>query len=292
MRAFGRIGGEPIEFFAYLEEDLFGDGSPDHVVRDWIFLPRAPARRRYQNRAWLVLGDIDTMNDSSANDRQQNSTSSSVDLEVHLDRRPLVGKRPIHLLLALNAILFVVVGLGFLLNTATIYPSNSTSVSTELSDVTPQDTDSSDSVTSDAGENSTAQEPVSVTTPPNGVSLPLRVLDFIQFFVLILIGVICGLISLGCLALISDRPFGDLKTSIIGISACLWFSALALFVPSPERFLLDPIQYSVAGLILWLSSSLILGLGYRVGLSFTGGTVATLGIMALGSRIVVWATWS
>ena len=114
----------------------------------------------------------------------------------------------------------------------------------------------------------------------------------VQFAVLLLIGVICGLISLGCLALISDRPFGDLKTGIIGVSACLWLSALALFVPAPERYLIDPIQYSVAGVILWISSSWLLGLGTRIGLSFSGGTVAALGIMALGSRVVVWATWS
>ena len=36
------MGGEPIEFFAYLEEDLFSDDSPDHVVRDRIFFPQAP----------------------------------------------------------------------------------------------------------------------------------------------------------------------------------------------------------------------------------------------------------
>ena len=232
------------------------------------------------------------MNSDSANDEQQYSPSSEVDHEVQLERRPLVGKRPIGSLLVLNMLLFTVVGLGFLFNTSTIFPSESVGVPAERSEVAPTGTESSDSGVGDSDEKASTTESVDFATSAGVVSLPIRVVDFVQFFALILIGVLCGLISLGCLALISDRPFGDLKTGIIGISACLWLSALALFVPSPERFLLDPIHYSVGGLVLWLSSSWILGLGTRVGLSFTGGTVATLGIMALGSRIVVWATWS
>ena len=186
------------------------------------------------------------------------------------------------------------IGLGFLFNVETIFPraaSVTPVVSTDLASGTDGSTETAG--TTDASEVATpSTESATIQTTSDGVSLPARILDFVQFSVLLLIGVICGLISLGCLALISDRPFGDFMAAIIGISACLWVSGLALFVPAPEPYLSDPIQYSVAGIILWLSSSWLLGLGSRVGLSFTGGTVAALGIMALGSRIVVWATWS
>jgi hypothetical protein len=233
----------------------------------------------------LVKGDIDKMDSNTANDEQQISTVSAAAAVVDVTRPPLVGKRSTRLLLALNSLLVIVIGLGFLFNTETIFPHTSIEAPKAQS-IEPSST------LKNADEKNGGIEPAIVATDQSDISFPVRVLDFVQFFVLILIGVICGLISLGCLALISDRPFGDFITGIIGISACLWLSALALFVPSPERFLLDPIQYSVAGLILWLSSSWLLGLGARIGLSFTGGTVAALGIMALGSRVVVWATWS
>ena len=234
------------------------------------------------------------MEDSSTNDAQQISRDGSVGDEAEGRRLPLMTGRSIRFLSVLNCIAFIVIGLGFLFNVETIFPraANVTPVvSSDLESEVGRSTDSTDPAgASDATTSGTESVPIQNTS--DGVSLPARILDFVQFSVLLLIGVICGLISLGCLALISDRPFGNFMAAIIGISACLWLSGLALFVPAPERYLSDPIQYSVAGLILWISSSWLLGLGTRVGLSFTGGTVAALGIMALGSRIVVWATWS
>ena len=239
-------------------------------------------------------GDIDKMEDSTANDPQQISGVGSVGDPAEGSRLPLVTGRSIRLLFLLNSIAFIVIGLGFLFNVETIFPraaSVTPVVSTELESGNGSLIDTSG--TTDASDVAAPKtDSAVIQTTSDGVSLPARILDFVQFSVLLLIGVICGLISLGCLALISDRPFGDFMAAIIGISACLWLSGLALFVPAPERYLSDPIQYSVAGIILWISSSWLLGLGTRVGLSFTGGTVAALGIMALGSRVVVWATWS
>ena len=233
------------------------------------------------------------MEDSTANDPQQISGVGSVGDPAERSRPPLVSGRSIRLLFLLNSIAFIVIGLGFLFSVETIFPRAASVmpvVSTDLESGTDGSTDTAG--TTDASDAATSSAESAATQGTGvGVSLPARILDFVQFSVLLLIGVICGLISLGCLALISDRPFGDFMPAIIGISACLWVSGLALFVPAPERYLSDPIQYSVAGIILWISSSWLLGLGSRVGLSFTGGTVAALGIMALGSRVVVWATW-
>ncbi|MBB47613.1 MAG: hypothetical protein CMJ33_03530 [Phycisphaerae bacterium] len=134
---------------------------------------------------------------------------------------------------------------------------------------------------------STSDDPATIETGHGELSTAFRLLDFVQFSVLLLIGVACGLISLGSLAMISDRTFGGFTVGIIGVSTCLWLSALALFVPAPEHYLIDPIQYSVAAIILWGFSTRLLGLGVRVGFSFSGGPIAALGIMALGSRIVV-----
>ncbi len=234
------------------------------------------------------------MEDSTANDPQQISRVGTVGDPTERTRLPLVTGRSIRLLFLLNSIAFIVIGLGFLFNVETIFPraaSVTPVVSTDLASETDGSTETV-GTTDDSKVVTPSTESASIQTTSDGVSLPARILDFVQFSVLLLIGVICGLISLGCLALISDRPFGDFMAAIIGISACLWVSGLALFVPAPEPYLSDPIQYSVAGIILWLSSSWLLGLGSRVGLSFTGGTVAALGIMALGSRVVVWATWS
>ena len=245
-------------------------------------------------RAVLVKGDIDKMDDSTANDPQQISRVGSVGDPAERSRLPLVSGRSIRLLFLLNFIAFIVIGLGFLFNVETIFP-RAASVTPVVSSDLASGTDGSTDTAETTGASEVATPPTESATIPStsdGVSFPGRILDFVQFSVLLLIGVICGLISLGCLALISDRPFGDFWVAIIGISACLWVSGLALFVPAPEPFLSDPIQYSVAGILLWISSSWLLGLGSRVGLSFTGGTVAALGIMALGSRIVVWATWS
>lgn len=231
------------------------------------------------------------MEDSTAHDDEQNSPPKMNEERINPVRVPLIGKRSIRLLLALNCLLCIVIGLGFIMDTATIFPRTSVASPITGSAVSPQNSKAvDDAVPADEAPSKT--EASIEVARHSGVSFPMRVFEFFQFFVLILIGVICGLISLGCLALISDRPFGDFMTGIIGISACLWLSALALFVPAPEPFLLDPIQYSAAGLLLWLASKWLLGLDGRIGLSFTGGTVAALGIMALGSRIVVWATWN
>ncbi len=231
------------------------------------------------------------MEPKTAHDGQQSSHHDSNVSSTGDMRIAIVSRRPIRLLSVLNLCLFVVIGLGFILNVQTIYPRASSD-----SGVPASEASSPAASTPEIDSEGSDSRPVSVESvmvhADGGASLPVRVLDFVQFTVLVLIGSICGLISLGCLALISDRPFGDLMSGIIGISSCLWLSALALYVPAPEEFLIDPIQYSVAGLVLWLSSTWILGLGSRMGLSFTGGTVAVLGIMALGSRIVVWATWS
>ena len=231
------------------------------------------------------------MNDNSAHDETQISHSVSDEASDHAFRIPIVARTSFTLLFSLNCAAFIAVGLGFLLNLQSIYPRASNETPVAQVNVQPETTDTLD-VDGEMDRSSTVDDFATIETGDDGVSTAVRILDFVQFSVLLLIGVVCGLVSLGCLALISDRPFGDFKTGIIGVSACLWLSALALFVPAPEFYLIDPIQYSVAAIILWASSTWLLGLGARVGFSFSGGLIAALGIMALGSRIVVWATWS
>ena len=92
-------------------------------------------------------------------------------------------------------------------------------------------------------------------------------------------------------ALVVDRPLGHFKAAIARVILCAWLSTLALFVPVSEAWLRDLVHYAVAALFFWITGMLILKLSPRLAGALLGGTVALLAATAIGSRIVVWATW-
>ena len=91
--------------------------------------------------------------------------------------------------------------------------------------------------------------------------------------------------------MITDRPLGDFKGAFSRVCLSCWIATLALFVPISEAWLRDLIHYAVAALLFWLMGMLILSLSPRLSGTLLGGTVALLAVTAIGSRIVVWATW-
>ncbi len=100
------------------------------------------------------------------------------------------------------------------------------------------------------------------------------------------------MVVLGGLALSLDRPLGSLPTAISQMLACCCLSTLALLVPAPTEWLLAPIHYVVAAIIFWASTIIFFRLAPRSAGFLLGGTMALLAVTAIGSQIVVWATWS
>ena len=113
----------------------------------------------------------------------------------------------------------------------------------------------------------------------------------IKFVVVLLLGVGCGVVALGGLALSLDRPLGSIGTAVSRLLACAWLGSLALLVPSPEPWLLTPIHYGLAGLLLWGSLMLFFRLSPRNAAILLGGTVSLLAVTVLGSSVVLWAAW-
>ena len=118
-----------------------------------------------------------------------------------------------------------------------------------------------------------------------------RFLLFIKFLILVCLSAILAMVSLGGLALMTDRPLGDFKAACAKVLLTCWIATLALFVPSPEPWLRDLIHYAAAAALFWLAGMLLLRLTPRLSATLLGGTVALLAVTAIGSRIVVWATW-
>ena len=118
-----------------------------------------------------------------------------------------------------------------------------------------------------------------------------RIVLFIKFFVLVSLSGVLASVVLGGLALVVDRPLGEFKAAISRVILCSWLSTLALFVPVSEAWLRDLVHYAVAALLFWITGMLILRLSPRLSGALLGGTVALLAATAIGSRIVVWATW-
>ncbi|MED6306982.1 MAG: hypothetical protein VX563_03165 [Planctomycetota bacterium] len=118
-----------------------------------------------------------------------------------------------------------------------------------------------------------------------------RLVLFVKFLFLVCLGTVLAVVALGGIALMSDRPLGDFKAAAARVSLCCWISTLALFVPSPEPWLRDPIHYASAALLFWISGMLLLRLSPRHSATLLAGTVALLAVTAIGSRVVVWATW-
>ena len=118
-----------------------------------------------------------------------------------------------------------------------------------------------------------------------------RVVLFVKFLFLVCLGTVLAVVALGGIALMSDRPLGDFKAAVARVSLCCWIATLALFVPSPEPWLRDPIHYASAALLFWISGMLLLRLSPRHSATLLAGTVALLAVTAIGSRVVVWATW-
>ena len=118
-----------------------------------------------------------------------------------------------------------------------------------------------------------------------------RLVLYIKFFILVCLSAVLAMVALGGLALITDRPLGDFKGAFSRVCLSCWIATLALFVPISEAWLRDLIHYAVAALLFWLMGMLILRLSPRLSGTLLGGTVALLAVTAIGSRIVVWATW-
>lgn len=118
-----------------------------------------------------------------------------------------------------------------------------------------------------------------------------RFVLYLKFFVLVTLSGVLASVVLGGLALVVDRPLGDFKAAISRVILCAWLSTLALFVPLSEVWLRDLVHYAVAALLFWITGMLILRLSPRLSGALLGGTVALLAATAIGSRIVVWATW-
>ena len=118
-----------------------------------------------------------------------------------------------------------------------------------------------------------------------------RLVLFVKFLFLVCLGTVLAVVALGGIALMSDRPLGDFKAAAARVSLCCWIATLALFVPSPEPWLRDPIHYACAALLFWISGMLLLRLSPRHSATLLAGTVALLAVTAIGSRVVVWATW-
>ena len=118
-----------------------------------------------------------------------------------------------------------------------------------------------------------------------------RIILFVKFLVLVCLGSCLGILALGGIALMVDRPIGHFKVACSRVCLCCWISTLALFVPSPEPWLRDLIHYASAALLFWIAGMLLLRLSPRLSAMLLGGTVALLAVAAIGSRVVVWATW-
>ena len=118
-----------------------------------------------------------------------------------------------------------------------------------------------------------------------------RFLLFIKFLILVCLSAVLAMVSLGGLALMTDRPLGDFKAACAKVLLTCWIATLALFVPSPEPWLRDLIHYAAAAALFWLAGMFLLRLTPRLSATLLGGTVALLAVTAIGSRIVVWATW-
>ena len=118
-----------------------------------------------------------------------------------------------------------------------------------------------------------------------------RLVLFVKFLFLVGLGTVLAVVALGGIALMSDRPLGDFKAAVARVSLCSWIATLALFVPSPEPWLRDPIHYASAALLFWISGMVLLRLSPRHSATLLAGTVALLAVTAIGSRVVVWATW-
>ena len=136
----------------------------------------------------------------------------------------------------------------------------------------------------------------SVETPPAATSSERigpfgRLMVFMKFVVLILLGVACGLVALGGLALALDRPIGSLATAASRMFLAGWLTTLALLIPAPYTWMLDPLHYIVAALIFWMSMKFFFRLSFQQAATLLGGTMCLLAITALGSWVVLWAAW-
>jgi hypothetical protein len=118
-----------------------------------------------------------------------------------------------------------------------------------------------------------------------------RLMIFIKFVVLILLGVACGLVALGGLALSLDRPLGSLATAASRMFLAGWLTTLGLLIPAPYIWMLEPLHYILACVIFWVSMKFFFRLSFQQAAMLLGGTMSLLAITAFGSWVVLWAAW-
>ena len=118
-----------------------------------------------------------------------------------------------------------------------------------------------------------------------------RTVILIRFVVVLMLGVGCGLVALGGLALSLDRPLGSVPGALVRMMACAWIASLALLIPAPAPWMLAPIHYAAAGLLLWGSMMFFFRLQPRTAGVLLGGSVSLLAVTVLGSSVVLWAAW-
>lgn len=118
-----------------------------------------------------------------------------------------------------------------------------------------------------------------------------RFLTFVRFLILVMLGVGCGLVALGGLALALDRPLGCLATASSRMLLAGWLTTLAFLVPAPWPWLLDPLQYILAGVIFWVAVRMLFRLDFQQAAVLLGGTMSLLAVTVLGSWVVLWAAW-
>ena len=119
-----------------------------------------------------------------------------------------------------------------------------------------------------------------------------RLLIFLKFTILVLLGAGCGLLALGGMGLVLKRPMGSIGTAASRMLAAAWLTTLALLVPAPYPWMLDPLHYIVAGTIFWASTMFFFKLNPSQAVTLLGATMALLASTAFGSWIVIWAAWS
>ena len=127
---------------------------------------------------------------------------------------------------------------------------------------------------------------------PDGPGPFGRLVVFLKFAILILLGVGCGLVALGGMALMLDRPLGSVLTAASRMLAAGWLSTLALLVPAPYTWMLDPLHYLLAGAIFCGSMIVFFRFSVQQAITMLGATMALLATTAFGSWVVIWAAWS
>ena len=118
-----------------------------------------------------------------------------------------------------------------------------------------------------------------------------RLMIYIKFVVLILLGVGCGMVALGGLALSMDRPLGSPATAASRMFLAGWLTTLALLIPAPYTWMLEPLHYIVGALIFWVSIKFLFRLSFQQAAMLLGATMSLLAITVLGSWVVLWAAW-